>query len=118
MYAIRSYYATGFTKHQDAAALAQLDAGSMARSLRASVWTMTRVNAIDTAQQLIRVGDAQTAIHYGKLVLALGAEVIQPPIQGDALELVYSVNDLLDYDDFRKAIANNGVKKVCIIGSA
>ncbi len=108
---------TGFTKQQDAATLAQLDAGSMARSLRASVWTMTRVNAIDTAQQLIRVGDAQTAIHYGKLVLALGAEVIQPPIQGDALELVYSVNDLLDYDDFRKAIANNGVKKVCIIGS-
>jgi len=30
--------------------------------------------------------------------------------------LVYSVNDLLDYDDFRTAVAKNNVKKVCIIG--
>lgn len=108
---------TGYTKDHSANDLAQLDAGSMARVLKASVWTMTRVTGIDTAQQLIKVGDAQTVIHYGKLVLAVGAEVIQPPIQGDALELVYSVNDLLDYDDFRSAVAKNNVRKVCIIGS-
>ena len=107
---------TGYTKDHSANDLAQLDAGSMARMLKASVWTMTRVNEIDTANQLIRVGDAQTAIHYGKLVLAVGAEVISPPIQGDALERVYSVNDLLDYDDFRSAVAKNKVKKICIIG--
>jgi rubredoxin-NAD+ reductase len=77
---------------------------------------MTKVNEIDTAQQLIKVGDSQTAIHYGKLVLAVGAEVIRPPIAGDALEMVYSVNDLLDYDDFRTAVKKNDVKKVCIIG--
>jgi rubredoxin-NAD+ reductase len=107
---------TGYTKDHSANDLAQLDAGSMARMLKASVWTMTSVNEIDTAQQLIKVGDAQTAIHYGKLVLAVGAEVISPPIAGDALERVYSVNDLLDYDDFRTAVAKNKVKKVCIIG--
>ncbi len=107
---------TGFTKNHGANDLAQLDAGSMARMLKASVWTMTRVNEIDTARQLIKVGDAQTAIHYGKLVLALGADVIRPPIEGDGLELVYSVNDLLDYDDFRTALKKNDVKKVCIIG--
>jgi len=107
---------TGYTKDHSANDLAQLDAGSMARLLKASVWTMTRVNAIDTTQQLIKVGDAQTAIHYGKLVLAVGAEVIRPPIEGDALELVYSVNDLLDYADFRIAVKKNEVKKVCIIG--
>jgi rubredoxin-NAD+ reductase len=107
---------TGYTKNHSAKDLAQLDAGSMARLLKASVWTMTRVNEIDTARQLIKVGDALTAIHYGKLVLAVGAEVINPPIQGDGLELVYSVNDLLDYDDFRNAVAKNKVKKVCIIG--
>ena len=50
------------------------------------------------------------------MVLALGADVIRPPIQGNALEYVYSVNDLLDYDDFRTAVAKNNVKKVCIIG--
>ena len=78
---------TGYTKDHSADDLAQMDAGSMARSLKASVWTMTKVNEIDTAAQLIKVGDAQTAIHYGKLVLAVGAEVIRPPIEGDALEI-------------------------------
>jgi len=108
---------TGYTKDHSANDLAQLDAGSMARMLKASVWTMTRVNEIDTVEQLIKVGDAQTAIHYGKLVLAVGAEVIRPPIQGDGLDLVYSVNDLLDYDDFRTAVKKNEVKKVCLIGA-
>ena len=92
---------TGYTKDQTANDLAQSDAGSMARTLKASVWTMTKVNEIDTANQIIKVGDAQTGIHYGKLVLAVGADVIRPPIEGDGLELVYSVNDLLDYADFR-----------------
>lgn len=107
---------TGYTKGQSADDLAQSDAGQMAGQLKASVWTMTKVNEIDTARQLIKVADADTAIHYGKLVLALGAEVIRPPIEGDGQELVYSVNDLLDYADFRTAVANHGVKKVCIIG--
>jgi rubredoxin-NAD+ reductase len=108
---------TGYTKSYSADDLAQLDAGGMARMLKASVWTMTRVNEIDTANQLIKVGDAQTAIHYGKLVLALGADVIRPPIEGDGLDLVYSVNDLLDYADFRTAMEKNSVRKVCIIGA-
>jgi rubredoxin-NAD+ reductase len=108
---------TGYTKDHSANDLAQLDAGGMARMLKASVWTMTKVNEIDTGQQLIKVGDSQTAIHYGKLVLAVGADVIRPPIEGDALEMVYSVNDLLDYDDFRIAVKKNDVKKVCIIGA-
>jgi rubredoxin-NAD+ reductase len=108
---------TGYTKDHGADDLAQLDAGGMARTLKASVWTMTRVHEIDTANQLIKVGDARTAIHYGKLVLALGAEVIRPPIGGDGLDRVYSVNDLLDYDDFRTAMRKNDVRKVCIIGA-
>ena len=108
---------TGYTKDHGVDDLAQLDAGSMARMLKASVWTMTKVNEIDTTNQLIKVGDAQTAIHYGKLVLALGAEVIRPPIEGDGLDLVYSVNDLLDYGDFRTAVKKNGVRKICIIGA-
>jgi len=107
---------TGYTKGTSADDLTQADAGAMGKQLKASVWTMTRVNAIDTAKQLVKVGDADTAIHYSKLVLAVGAEVIRPPIAGDGVELVYSVNDLLDYSDFRAAVANNGVKKVCIIG--
>ena len=107
---------TGYTKDTSADDLAQLDAGSMGKQLKASVWTMTRVTAIDTENQQIQIGDSQTAIHYDKLVLALGAEPIRPPIEGDGLDYVYSINDLLDYDDFRRAVAKNEVKKVCIIG--
>jgi len=107
---------TGYTKETGPADLVQQDAGSMGRQLKASVWTMTKVSEIDTANQLLKVGDAQSAVHYGKLVLAVGAEVIRPPIKGDGLELVYSVNDLADYADFRSAIEKNKVRKVCIIG--
>ena len=107
---------TGYTKSLSAEALAQMDAGSMGEQLKASVWTMTKVSEIDTAKQLVHVGDEQTAIHYGKLVLAVGAGVIRPPIDGDGLDLVYTVNDLVDYADFRSAIATGDVKKICIIG--
>ncbi len=108
---------TGYTKDTDAKALAQLDAGSMGYQLKASVWTMTKVKEIDTANQMIKVGDAQTVIHYSKLVLAIGADTITPPIDGDAMEMVYSVNDLMDFHDYRTAMAKNEVKKVCLIGA-
>ncbi|MDJ0877111.1 MAG: FAD-dependent oxidoreductase [Halieaceae bacterium] len=107
---------TGYTKDTSADDLATADAGSMGQTLNASVWTRTRVSSIDTDKQLVHVADSETALHYSKLVLAVGAEVIKPPLAGDALEYVYSVNDLLDYDDFRQAIAKNDVEKVCIIG--
>ncbi|MBE9538616.1 MAG: FAD-dependent oxidoreductase [Proteobacteria bacterium] len=107
---------TGYTKDLSADDLGQVDAGAMGENLKASVWTMTRVSEIDTAQQLIHLGDSQTAVHYGKLVLAVGADVIRPPIEGDGLDSVYTVNDLLDYADFRTAIKTGEVKKICIIG--
>lgn len=107
---------TGYTRQTEAADLAQADAGSMARQLSASVWTMTDVQSIDTQQQLIRIGDSHTQVHYGKLVLALGAETIVPPIEGDGHNHVYSINDLLDFDDFRKAAKKTGAKKICLIG--
>ena len=60
----RSYHkpmlSTGYTKDNSANDLAQLDAESMGKQLKASVRTMTKVSSIDIEQQLIRVGDAQT----------------------------------------------------------
>jgi rubredoxin-NAD+ reductase len=107
---------TGYTKGTEATDLAQADAGSMGRTLKASVWTMTEVVDIDTEAQTIKLGDSETNIHYSKLVLGLGADTITPPIKGDALDHVYSINDLLDFDDFRKAMKKTDAKKVCIIG--
>ena len=107
---------TGYTKNTEASTLTQADGGTMARQLNASVWTMTEVVAIDTDKQFIKVGDAATSIHYSKLVLALGAEPIAPPIKGDGLDHVYTINDLLDFDDFRKSMKKTGAKKICVIG--
>ena len=76
----------------------------------------TRVSGIDTDKQMVTWRTRKPPCTTRKLVLAVGAEVIKPPLGGDALEYVYSVNDLLDYDDFRQAVAKNDVKKVCIIG--
>lgn len=106
---------TGFTKDKDANALAMSDAGSMAIQYNCSVWTNTWVTAINTDKQTLTLGDG-IELEYGKLVLAWGAEVIRPPMEGDGLEHVYSVNDLLDYDKFRKAIKKQNAKKIAIIG--
>ena len=108
---------TGYTKDKDADALAQADAGTMGKQFKAQVWTMTRVHSIDTERQLLLMGDEQTSLHYRKLVLALGADTITPPVEGDAADHVYSINDLMDYDDFRQAMTRNKVSKVCIIGA-
>jgi len=107
---------TGYTKNATADDLAMADAEKMAEQLKASVQTFTELRSIDTTKQEISVGDSAT-IAYSKLVLAWGADVIRPPLEGDALDSVYSVNDLLDYAAFRKAVEENKAKKLLIIGS-
>lgn len=93
--------------------LATADATQMAAQLNAVIQTPSRVNAIDTARHIISV-DGQE-LEYAKLVLALGAEVIKPPLKGDAADAVMSVNDLGDYTRFRAVIAD--ARHVAIIGA-
>jgi len=106
---------TGFTKNKDAAALSMGDAGKMALQLNVSIWTNTVVDSIDTDHQRLTLSTGAT-VEYGKLVIAWGADTIKPPMEGDALDSVFSINDLVDYDGFRKAIAKADAKKVAIIG--
>jgi rubredoxin-NAD+ reductase len=107
---------TGFTRGVSPADLVQADAGAMGTQLNASVWTMTKVVGIDTDGQMLKLADKDTSVHYSKLILALGADTITPPIAGDGLDMVYSINDLMDYDDFCSAVKQNDVKKVVLIG--
>ena len=107
---------TGFTKENTADDLAMADAGKMAKQLQASIWTFTEVTAIDTQAQTISVGSS-IAVHYKSLVLAWGADVISPPMSGTGLDKVVSINDLLDYDDFRIRLKKTNAKKVFIIGA-
>jgi rubredoxin---NAD+ reductase len=104
---------TGFTKGSTADELAMADAGAMAEQLKASIRTMTKVTAIDAANQVVVIGNEK--IKYSKLVLAVGAKCIEAPLQGDSVAEVHMINDLMDYAKFREHI--EGKKKVFIIGA-
>ena len=104
---------TGFTKGKDAKGLAQGDTGAMAEQLSVDIRTFTTVTGIDTGARELVLGDERLA--YSKLVLAWGADVIRPGLDGDGLDRVYSINDLLDYRAFRKAL--EGGKRVAIMGA-
>jgi len=106
---------TGFTKNTSADDLAMSDAGGMAKQFNASVWTFTTVTAIHTDKQKVVINHVNS-ITYSQLVLAWGADTIHPPIGGSALDYIYSINDLLDYNDFRIAVEKNNAKKIAIIG--
>lgn len=104
---------TGFTKEKGADELAQATADAMESQLGVTVRTHTTVTGIDTEAHELKLGDETLA--YSKLVLAWGADVIRLPIEGDGQEHVYSINDLMDYRAFRKAL--QGRKRVAIMGA-
>jgi rubredoxin-NAD+ reductase len=105
---------TGFTRNTDADGLMMADAGKMAIQFDISVWTNTQVTNIDTAQQTVTAEGV--VVEYASLVLAWGADVIRPPIAGDATDSVFSCNDLVDYAAFRAELKKRKAKKVVIIG--
>lgn len=84
---------------KDAAALVQQDAATIGAQLNAHILTRTRVTAIDSASRTIHAGPLSFA--YGTLVLALGAEPIRLPLEGDGADGVISVNHLDDYAQLR-----------------
>jgi len=107
---------TGYTKGFNADKLAAQSAEELAEQLNVTVRTRTRVASIDTQTQTVHLEGGE-ALPYSELVLALGAELIRPPIGGDAAEDVLGVNDLDDYRRFQDLLAAKGAKKVAIIGA-
>ena len=107
---------TGYTKGFDADKLTAQRAEELAEQLNVTVRTRTRVASIDTAAQMVQIEGGE-ALPYSELVLALGAELIRPPISGDAADDVLGVNDLDAYRRFQDLLAAKGAKKVAIIGA-
>lgn len=93
---------TGFTKHKDADALSMADAGKMAEQLKLSVRTYTEVDAIDPDNKCLHIGSER--LPYAKLVLATGAQVNQLNFPGSDDSKVISINDLMDYRNFRSQL--------------
>ncbi|MDX1457213.1 MAG: FAD-dependent oxidoreductase [Marinobacter sp.] len=104
---------TGFTKGKEADELAQATAAAMVEQLNIDLRAHTTVTGIDTAAHELLIGDEKLA--YSKLVLAWGADVIRLSIEGDGQEHVFSINDLMDYRAFRKAV--EGKQRVAIMGA-
>ena len=85
-----------------AQALVITAAAGMAEQLGFSLLQHTEVLGIDRAQKQLHTSSG--TIGYDRLVLALGADPIRLPLQGDAADAVMSVNDLADYAKFRGAL--------------
>ncbi len=93
--------------------LANASALEMAEQLKARVRAGVEVQAIDTADRVVHIADE--ALRYSKLVLALGADPIAVPMEGDAAGEVLQVNDLSGYARFRAAI--EGKRRVALLGA-
>jgi len=103
---------TGFTKGKEAHELVMADVPSMMEQLDAQIYVDTKVRSINPEEKTLELDDR--CLTYGDLVLALGADVYRPTLDGDGVGEVLSVNDLVDYSGFR--IAVKGKNKVVIIG--
>ncbi len=104
---------TGFGKNKDADALSMAEPGAMAEQLKAEIRTHTRISGIDPGHKRLWIGDE--AVPYRDLVLAWGAETVRVPVEGDALDVIYPINDLEDYGRFRAAAA--GKRRVLLLGA-
>jgi rubredoxin-NAD+ reductase len=91
-------------------------AAEMARQLDITLLHHTEVLGIDRERKELRTSAG--VIEYHRLVLALGADTIRLPLQGDAADAVVSVNDIGDYARFRGAIESPtcAAKRIAIIG--
>lgn len=93
--------------------LAMASAAQMAAQLRADIRTHTKVIALEPSEHRICLGEEW--LSYSALVLAVGAHPKRPPLAGDAVNKVLSVNDLKDYAQFREALSQ--AKCVALIGA-
>ncbi|WP_411381834.1 NAD(P)/FAD-dependent oxidoreductase [Pseudomonas sp. MPB26] len=104
---------TGFGKNKEADGLSMAEPGAMAEQLKAQVRTHTRVSGIDPGHKRLWIGEE--AVAYRDLILAWGAETVRVPVEGDAAELIFPINDLEDYARFRAAAA--GKRRVLVLGA-
>ena len=104
---------TALASKKEAAQLISTPADGMATQLDMTILSNCDVSSIHPDTQSIQT--SQGVVSYGRLVLALGADQIRLPLEGNAASEVITVNDLEDYDQFRKAIV--GKKKIAILGA-
>ena len=98
---------------KSAAALVLTPAARLAQDLRVRIVGGTEVSAIDTGARTVRASAG--VFRYDALVLAVGASQRLPPIAGEAVDAMLSVNNLADYARFRERLTD--ARCVAIIGA-
>lgn len=102
------------------ATLVMKSAEKMAEEVQLRVLANTSVTALDTTARTLTLSSGEV-LPYRDLVLALGADPIRIPLQGDAADTVVSVNDLDDFARFAELLdtAADGqpVQRVAILGA-
>ena len=101
-----------YAQGKDAAGLVLTRAAEMAAQLGITLLAETEVHAIDRTNKTLASSAGE--LEYGRLVMALGADPIRIPVQGDAADAVMSVNDIADYAQLRKAVQD--VAHITIMG--
>ena len=105
------------TAKKTPAQLLMTAAAKLAEQQKVTLLNNTQVSAIDTAKRSITHHQQTTA--YDQLVLALGADPIRLPLEGNGTADVMSVNDLADYGLFREKVdaTHGGQARIAILGA-
>ena len=105
-----------FAQGKQAAQLVSQTTVQMSAQLSATIMAGTQVLHIDVIAK--KVETSAGTFEYDRLVLAVGAQAIRVPLEGDAANEVISVNNLDDYARFRTAIAQHGGNaRIAILGA-
>ncbi|MDP3187084.1 NAD(P)/FAD-dependent oxidoreductase [Limnobacter sp.] len=93
--------------------LVMTPAAKFAEQQKVELIANTTVNLVDASARSINSSNG--VFSYDQLVLALGADTIKLPVDGNGAADVVSVNDLNDYSTFRKLL--DGKKEVAVLGA-
>lgn len=102
------------TTGKTSASFLNMDAVKMAEQQKITILPHTRVTAIDSSNNALQLENGEK-LRYDQLVLALGADPIRLPLEGDGVSDILSINDVEDYRCFREAI--EGKKQISILGA-
>ena len=102
------------TKGKTPDTLLNSNAEHVAEQMKAVIRPYSKVSAINPSNKNIILQDGEE-INYDQLVLALGANQIRLPLEGDGSEEILSVNNLDDYRSFRDTLTTK--KEISILGA-
>ena len=72
--------------------------------LKIEIWSETKVQSINASEKCLET--SRGSVKYHSLVLAVGARPRTLPLQGDAVDALWRINDLYAYGRFREKLAD------------